>query len=253
MNNSSDSDKLHSEILFLKMREKSTDDLISIWVENNRKLWTSDEFDAIYKVLSERLKNLPQQKSTEDIKPTPKPKWYGEGETFERLSYHSQFRGFSILLGIIILCLVFLIANAQEQNSRIFWEFSLKSKVSDIEKLELQKLDENGDGVGEIIVITDRNSLNKFVSILNKIEENPRYHAIRSNEFKLTIWRTKNNIFGTQHSIELRCYTLKKEENTIFVNTINLQPALYGFGSGNTKFISPELIDWLNKNGLTIN
>lgn len=251
MKNSIDSDKLHSDILFLKMREKSTEELTSIWVENNIKLWTREEFDAIHKVLSERLINLPQQNLTKDTKPTPKPKWYGEGETFERPGILSQIRGILFILGAIILCIVFFVANIGEQNTKVFWFFSQKAKSSDIEKIEFQKTDENGNGVGEIFLITDRSAINEFVSILKTIEENPEYHARRNNEFRLKIWRTKSNLFGTQKSIELRCYTLKSVENTIFVNTIWVSSGLYGFGNGNSKFSSPELINWLSQNGLT--
>src|SRR5215216_8185489 len=62
MKDSSDIDELHSQVVFLKMREKSTDELISIWRENNQETLNKDEFTAIQKVLLERLGKLPAQK-----------------------------------------------------------------------------------------------------------------------------------------------------------------------------------------------
>jgi hypothetical protein len=44
------------------MREKSTDELISIWVENNQNTLNKDDFAAVQKILLERLDKLPQQK-----------------------------------------------------------------------------------------------------------------------------------------------------------------------------------------------
>ena len=62
MNHSSDIDTLHSQVVFLKMREKTTEELTSIWTENNPKAWSKDELDATQKILLERLGKLPGQK-----------------------------------------------------------------------------------------------------------------------------------------------------------------------------------------------
>jgi hypothetical protein len=60
---SSDIDELHSQVVFLKMRERSTDELISIWRENNQDTLNKDEFTSVQKVLLERLDKLPEQKA----------------------------------------------------------------------------------------------------------------------------------------------------------------------------------------------
>ena len=68
MNHSSDIDTLHSQVVFLKMREKTTEELTSIWEENNLKAWSKDELDATQKILLERLGKLPEQKKVIDNK-----------------------------------------------------------------------------------------------------------------------------------------------------------------------------------------
>ena len=62
MNNSSDIDALHSQVVFLKMREKDTAELTLIWQENNQEVWNKDELDAVQRILLERLGKLPEQK-----------------------------------------------------------------------------------------------------------------------------------------------------------------------------------------------
>jgi hypothetical protein len=62
MKDSSDIDELHSQVVFLKMREKSTDELISIWRENNQDTLNKDEFIAVQRILLDRLGKLPEQK-----------------------------------------------------------------------------------------------------------------------------------------------------------------------------------------------
>ena len=65
MNDSSDADKLHSMVLLLKMRAKSTDELTYIWTENNRSVWKDDEIEAVRTVLQERHADVPEQRVVE--------------------------------------------------------------------------------------------------------------------------------------------------------------------------------------------
>ncbi len=62
MNYSSDADKLHSMVLLLKMRAKSTGELTAIWTENDHSVWKTDEIEAARVVLLERVGRVPEQK-----------------------------------------------------------------------------------------------------------------------------------------------------------------------------------------------
>ena len=48
-------DPMREAHLLSKMREKETEELLAIWQQNDRQAWTDDAFDAIHKVLHERL------------------------------------------------------------------------------------------------------------------------------------------------------------------------------------------------------
>jgi len=54
-------DPLREAHLLSKMREKETEELLAIWQQNDRQAWTEDAFDAIHKVLHERLSEVPEQ------------------------------------------------------------------------------------------------------------------------------------------------------------------------------------------------
>ena len=56
-------EELHSQMIFLKMRGKSTEELISIWTEYVQKVYSKDEFKAIEKILRERIDELPPQRA----------------------------------------------------------------------------------------------------------------------------------------------------------------------------------------------
>ena len=61
------------------MRGKSTEELITIWTENNQKAYSKDEFDAVAKILLERIGKLPEQRAIyKDPYKTPvkKKEWF---------------------------------------------------------------------------------------------------------------------------------------------------------------------------------
>jgi hypothetical protein len=63
MTESSELNELHSQVIFLKMRGKSTEELISIWTAYNQKVYSKDEFEAVEKILRERIDKLPPQRA----------------------------------------------------------------------------------------------------------------------------------------------------------------------------------------------
>ena len=54
-------DPLREAYLLSKMREKETEELLAIWQQNDRQAWSDDAFEAINKVLHERLIEIPEQ------------------------------------------------------------------------------------------------------------------------------------------------------------------------------------------------
>jgi hypothetical protein len=249
---------LHSQVIFLQMREKSTEELISIWVENDRKAWSQEEFNAVQSVLSERLGKLPAQKTVPEIKANPvKIKKTANdnrlGEPFFNLSPINNARAVIVIFAAIILCLGSIVVRMVEQNTKIFWDFAQTSIPSQIEKIEIQRIDQNGNGIGNVITIDDKEKISEFVSILKTIQEYQEYHHSRNYEVRIKIFRIKKLAFGIRHStIELECYTISGEGNTLFVSAIWVEPGMYSYGNGNAKFLAPDLIDWLNENGIPI-
>ena len=67
MNDTSDIDRLHAQVAFLKMRAKPTNELLFIWAENNHTIWSKEDFDAIQKVLLERQVQLPKQQKEKSL------------------------------------------------------------------------------------------------------------------------------------------------------------------------------------------
>ena len=79
MNHSSDAEKLHSMVLLLRMRAKSTEELSAIWMENDRSTWKDEEIEAARTVLMERLGKVPEQKKKpEDQSTLRKEKSYAD-------------------------------------------------------------------------------------------------------------------------------------------------------------------------------
>src|SRR6266511_4174101 len=65
MNRQSDADSLHSQVVLLRIQGKTTEELQVIWQENDKSKWSKEDFDAVQKVLMERVGKLPEQKSIE--------------------------------------------------------------------------------------------------------------------------------------------------------------------------------------------
>ncbi len=248
MNNPSDTEELHSQVLFLKMRAKSTEELISVWTENNQKAWSRDEFDAIQEVLLERLDKLPEQKTTNEAKVVTEKKRGIETVyvSFHDLSPYNQFRAAIAIVCIIGLCFGAIVVRMVDENTNLFWRFAENSTASDIEKIEFQRIDQNGNGIGKAVSVSNDKSIGGFVSALKTIEEYQPNHPSPENEFSVKIWLTKNR------TIEFYCYTMEGEGNTIFVGYLWAKPGVYSFGNGNAKFSAPDFYEWLINNGMEI-
>ena len=258
MKDSSDINALHAQVIFLKMREKSTKELIAIWVGNDQKAWSQEEFNAIQSILSERLGKLPAQKQALEIKttsvtiksPVNKDRL---GEPFFNLSPLNNARAVFGILAAIFLCLGSIVIRMENQNTQIFWDFAKNSTPSQIEKIEIQKIDQNGKGVGTVFTIDDKERISDFASVLKTIQDYQPNHPSPNYEIRIKIWRIKKLAFGIRHStIELKCYTMSDEGNTLFVGGVLVEPGVHSYGNGNAKFLAPDLINWLKENGISI-
>ena len=63
MNNQADT--LQSQVVLLRMQGKSTEELQAIWQENDRSNWSKEDFDAVQKVLIERVGKTPEQQKVD--------------------------------------------------------------------------------------------------------------------------------------------------------------------------------------------
>lgn len=71
MGDSTPNDPLREAHLLSKMREKETEELLTIWQKNDRQAWSDDAFEAIHQVLQERLEEIPEQ--AQPVKPPRMP------------------------------------------------------------------------------------------------------------------------------------------------------------------------------------
>ncbi len=232
------------------MREKSNEELIFIWTENNQNTWSKDEFDAVQKVLLERLGKLPEQKIKSETKiASVRKKSINSGPTrisYQDLSPYNQFRAAFVIFAFTCLCFGAILSTMVGENTKLFWRFAENSKVPDIEKIEVQRIDQNSIGIGKIVTIDDEKNISEFVSALKTIENYQPNHPHPENEIRVKIWRTKNR------TIEFECYTMEGEGNTIFVGYLWAKPGIYSFGNGNAKFSAPDFYEWLIRNGIGI-
>ncbi len=65
MSNQTNADVLHSQVILLRMQGKTTEDLITIWQENDKAKWSKEDFDAVRQVLTQRISKLPEQNHPE--------------------------------------------------------------------------------------------------------------------------------------------------------------------------------------------
>ena len=111
MNNQADD--LHSRVVLLRMQGKTTEELQEIWQESDKSKWSREDFDAVQKILMERVGKLPEQRHLETI---AKPiKSSSQNSSSDNLSskypYLTAYVGFValfLLLGLVIGFIPFL-------------------------------------------------------------------------------------------------------------------------------------------------
>ena len=111
MINSSDIDELHARIVLLKLREKTTEELISIWTDYDQNAYNSTEIDAVGKILLERVGKLPERPNLEDQNQSSKEMKEGIGylsrspTSYSDLSPLNEFRVALLKFWFFFICL----------------------------------------------------------------------------------------------------------------------------------------------------
>jgi hypothetical protein len=100
MKATSNIDTLHSQVIFLKMNGKVTEELTEIWVENDQNAWNKDEFAAVQRILIERLGKLPTQK--EVIVKSPKKAALFKFSLIDRITIQMIW----FLLALIVILII---------------------------------------------------------------------------------------------------------------------------------------------------
>jgi hypothetical protein len=144
-----------------------------------------------------------------------------------------------LLLAVVLSALVGV-------NNTQFWKFLSNVTPSEIEQIEVQRIDINGIGVGDPITLTDEVPITNFVIAIKTVQEYYPGRYTEINRTRVTIW-LKNN-----HTVEFRCYTIQGYGKTIYVDNIWLKPNLYSFGNGNVQFPQPAFYNWLLSTGVSL-
>jgi hypothetical protein len=97
------------EQLCIRMRLKSTEELIEIWIENNRKEWAKEAFEAIRQVLLERGENLPEQKEFSHQKPRSKFRLDDLLVEYRTMSKPKLVIQIGLKIFIVIICVFLLL------------------------------------------------------------------------------------------------------------------------------------------------
>jgi hypothetical protein len=115
MNDSSDIDTLHAQVILLRMRAKTTEELMALLADKNQKNWSKEKREAAQRVLQERTGKLPEQKVVSPQRTTQvksrQPFDDNEpiGEPFFNLSPYNNFRLGCIIFGAIFMFVISII------------------------------------------------------------------------------------------------------------------------------------------------
>jgi hypothetical protein len=158
------------------------------------------------------------------------------------LSRSYAFQAAMFIMSVLCFFFGFTSLSIVQQNTHRFVEFAENALPSEIEKIEMQETDPYGNGIGITTTITGKNSISAFTSAIKTIDAMPQsYRSGLGNFRRIKIWLTENR------TIEFTCYTVQGQGKTVFVDSIEVKPSIYGFGNGKIGFIAPDFYDWLNE------
>jgi hypothetical protein len=236
---------LHSMVVFLRMREKPSDELIHIWNEGNQGVWTKDEIEAVQKILLERLGKLPeraikiedvqiQAENQNQVSYTP----FGNPDA-PLLSPLKDARVFLFAIFFSCFFIGFLLSGFVTQNAKMYWQFIENTTPADIKQIDVQQIDRDNKRISNPISISDANEVAKFVSIIKEVQDyRPNHPSYKSSILvKLSL--------ADNRKIEFECYTMEAGGKNIFVGGVWITPSFYSYGNGNAQFPEPEFYNWL--------
>jgi hypothetical protein len=96
--------------VYARLNERETDDLLKIWEENDRNMWTETAFQAIHNILQERLGSVPPQKEAPPKKIT-RARPLIKSDRIISLSAFANNLAWIVLVGFILAWLVSLSAS----------------------------------------------------------------------------------------------------------------------------------------------
>lgn len=230
------------------MREKSTEELISIWVENNHKRLGQEELSAIERVLLERLGRLPEQGIKQEIETVPliSNKTTIDdslGEPFFIVHLRAFLFGSGLFL-IVLLC-VGIIAALGKINDVIFWNFTINALPERIESIEIQEISDSNTKNNPPIIVKDKEAISHFVTALSTIQEYDPDQISGQHDLRIFV---KLNAIET---IEIDCFTIQGS-NSIIVRSVFISPNFLAASVTTAIFPESDFHDWLISVGVNL-
>ena len=163
------------------------------------------------------------------------------------LNLHQNPSAIIAIIAIICLLLGFIPFGLVTANTKQFWNFLNNVTPSEIEKIEVQRIDKNSIGISSPITVTDQVSIANFVSAIKTVQEDDLGSRFPTeNETRVTVW-LKNH-----HTVEFECYAIKDYGKSMSVGYIWMKPNIYSFGSGRAHFPESEFYNWLLSVGVDV-
>jgi hypothetical protein len=165
-----------------------------------------------------------------------------------KFSFNDKFAIAIVWFSLALFAVGTIINKIDQQNRTLFLEFTKNSTPSGVEKIEIQKVGQFGNGIGEVITIGDEDRIGTFVSALKTVQElklTSSDYPSQETKVRVRVWQREKGI------IEFQYYTVKDNE-TVFIGNIWMKSKLFGFGNGNANFSTPEFYNWLVESGAPI-
>lgn len=169
-----------------------------------------------------------------------------KGKPFFNLSPWGNFRLGLFIVVITFALIGFIFDGLVEQNTKVYWKFVENVTPTDIEKIEVQRIDFNDNGIGELIVVKEIETISSFTSALKTVQPYQPNAPVAENKARVKVWLKDGR------TIEFVSYTIEGESGTVFVGDVFIKPNLYAFGNGHAQFPGSNLYEWLINIGIEI-
>ncbi len=171
-----------------------------------------------------------------------------KGEPLFNLTPWGNFRVASFLILLVAFLIVSLCAGViigiGTMSSNAFWKFAKNAAPEDIQKIEIQRVENQGKIVTQSIMIDDKKSIEDFLSAFSTIEE---YDPDRLVEYNLRVILHLKSI----ETIEMDCYTVEGS-NDIIIASVFIKPNFFAASSVTAIFPGPYFHDWVVDAGIEL-